>query len=404
MFENNQIEFNKEQENKLKEALTENWFKYLNSKVNMYDEDADIETKIGHIKEYIKYYCKSPDEDIQKTVEKFFGLLEDYEQKRYREPLRDDKGLVNLLDSGFNSGNAFYTGKIKLMQVGKGTFREGIYISTDGKEHIKKRTMDLEPQMNDFKHRKQLRYNGVIANQVFKSFGEESATYLPAIKFPPYYYIISENFLKENQELITFDDLYHEKDKECYKHSEILKLLEGNIRIRYKNSMDEKEYNELIKKLELQYSKQAFIKKIIGLGDEKIGNLGIVLTTSGEEMEIPQIDMSPAFDLDMSFNIADEANMYRITTDNEKNDIKSFVEEFKKVDGFSDFITNVINIMKKEDELIDDIINKSYEVSKAKYFKDEDNITNYKNYLKARFQETRQAYNELYLENRGEEK
>lgn len=406
MFENKEIEFSREQESKLRDALKKGWLDILNSKVNMYDEDATIEEKIEHIKKYISYYCKLPDDDIQKTVENFFDLLKHYETKKEREPIRNEAGVIKLLESGFNSGNAFYTGKIKLIQGGKGAFMEGLYITPDGKEYIKKLTMDSKGKMSQFKNHEQSRYNGVIANQVFKIFGEKAANYLPAIKTPPYYYVISENFLRKNQELINFEDLYYGEKKDYNKHSDVLYLLEYNIRLRYKNSMDEKEYNDLIKKLKLQYCKQALIKKIIGLGDEKLGNVGIILTTSGEEMQIPQIDMSPAFDLDMSFDIAEESGMYRFETDNGQTDIKSFIEEMKDIEGFSEFTNNVISIMQNEDEVIEEIIDRSYEVSKAKYFKEENNRRNYRNYLKARFQETRQAFNEIYLKDHreGEEK
>ena len=74
MFNYNQIEFSIEQENKLKEAFGEGWFKYLNNKVNMYDEDANIEEKMKHIKGYISYYCKSHYEDIEKTIEKLYRV------------------------------------------------------------------------------------------------------------------------------------------------------------------------------------------------------------------------------------------------------------------------------------------------------------------------------------------
>ena len=403
MFKEEQIEFSREQEDVLRQAFGEDEFKYLNSKVNMYDEDASIEKKIEHIKKYIMYFCKSPSEDTRKGVERFFNLLGSYRKKVSIEPIRNDSGEIRLLDSGFNSCNAFHTGKMKLNHAGKGSFREGIFIATSGTEYIKKRTMEFVKEMDQLRHYKQLRYNPVIAHQVFDKLGQKCATYFPAVGFHSYYYVISENFLEENQELITFDDLYGAEEREGIKHSDVLKLLEDNIRIRYKNSMDENEYNDLFKKLQLQYIKQALVKKVIGLADDQLGNVGIVLTTTGEEMEIPKIDISPAFDLDMSFNIAEETQMYRFKTDNEKTDIKSFVEEFRHIEGFGEFISDILNTIKNEDEFIEDIINNSYETSKAEYFKNEDNRRDYKNYLKSRFQEIRQAYNELYLENREEE-
>ena len=108
----------------------------------------------------------------------------------------------------------------------------------------------------------------------------------------------------------------------------------------------------------------------------------------------------------MSFDIAEETKMVKFQTDNGKTDIKSFIEEFREIEGFTEFLSSIVNKIKNEDEVIQEIIDKSYEISKSKYFKDESNRRDYSNYLKARFKETKQAFNELYLKDyrEGEEK
>ena len=392
-----EIAFTIEQEEKLKENLEEDWFKELNGKVNMYDEEASIETQIEHIKNYIIHYCQSGFQATQEDVDNFFDLLSYYETKTYREPIRNKDGVIEIKKSGFNSGNAFYTRHVKPLIRGnaKGAFLDGILVTTDGKEYIKKFAMDADAKLNSFKHHKQSRYNGTIAHEVFEYFGEKSASYLPAIYMAPAYYVITENFLSRNQELINLSDFF--QDKEEYNHAQTLDLLENNIRIRYKNNMEEDEYNKLINKLKMQYIKQAFLKKVIGLADEKLENIGIVITTDGEETIVPEIDMSPAFDLDMSFDIAEERGMRRIPTTNGQTDIKSFIEEFANFEGFKDFLDMVTGKMEDEERVVETILDKSYETSKATFFLEEESRIDYKNYLKARFREVREAYKEVFL-------
>ena len=398
------IKFSKSQKEKLKEYLNEEWFRDLNNKVNMYDEEASIDEKIENIMKYIMYYCKTAFGDEKEAIDNFLDLLAHYKIGEYREPIRDEDGLIELKKSGFNSGNAYYTGKLKptTSRFGKGAFLNGILITTDRKEFLKKETMDSDGRMHTYKHHDQSRYNGTIAHEVFEYFGEESANYLPATTVFPSYYVISKNFLSENQELINFEDFFHSESADT--HSDILKLLENNIRIRYKNNINEEEYNQLINKLKAQYIRQAFLKKIIGLGDEQPKNIGIVLTTDGEEIKVPEINISPAFDLDMSFNLEEEIRMRRIKTDNGQTDIKSFIEEFADFKGFREFMDMVTRKMEDEETAIETILDRSYEASKATYFLEEESRTDYKNYLKARFRETRGAYQEIFMKPEREEK
>lgn len=394
------VEFTEEQVERLKRCLDEEWFKELNEKVNMYDEEASTEIQIEHIKKYIMYVCQADFQATQEDVDNFFDLLSYYETKTYREPIRNKDGVIEIKKSGFNSGNAFYTKHPKPMirGNGKGRYIDGIFVTTDRKEYIKKFAMDADAKLSNFKHHEQSRYNGTIAHEVFEYFGEKSATYLPAIYMAPAYYVITENFLGKNQELINFDNFFiFGHWKEQYNHSEILELLGENINIRYKNSMSEEEYNKLIHKLKMQYIKQAFLKKVIGLADEKLENIGVVITTSGEEMETPRIDISPAFDLDMSFDLADESGMRRIHTSNGQTDIKSFVEEFAGFDGFREFMDVVTRKMEDEETVVETILDKTYEASKATFFMKEESRRDYKEYLRTKFRETKEAYQDIFI-------
>ena len=420
MIEKESIKFTDQQIKILQKYLYEDWLKELNRIINMYDESADIDTQIEHIRKYIIIFCNSNNDDIKDTIYNFFDLLEHYKSKKYREPIRDEQGLIILTKSGFNSCNGYYTGKIKSVKtgLGSGEYIEGRFISTDRKEYIKKFSMDARGKMSEYNHHIQSRYNGVIAHEIFKYFEIQSASYLPAITKFPYYYVITENFLNDNQELITFDDCYinttNEEDiasvqlRELH-HSDIIRILKENITMRYKRNMTDISFSSLIGKLKLQYAEQEFIKRLIGLKDEKLGNIAIIKTSNGNELEVPEIDISPAFDLDVSFNFGAETKMAQTRTDNGKVDIKSLIEEFSNINGFKSFIDSIFYKIQDEDQVIELILNNSYETSHAVFFLDEDNRRDYITFLKQKFRDTKEAYYDIFLKskdynNKGEDK
>ena len=399
---NDDIKFTYEQKNILRQYLREEWFQELNEKLNIYDEEATEDQQIYHISKYIQHYCMSFEHDENEMVNNFFNLLSHFKTKTYREFIRTKEGLIQLHYSGFNSGNAFYTGKFKSMKGGSkgGYFTEGIFITPDGKVYIKKISMDSGAKRYEFPHHEQSRYNGIIAHEVFECFGVESAKYLPGISNWPYYYVVCENFLDKNQELFTFEEFYKGEssgDKDITQ-SYVLKTLEENMSIRYKNKLTPEEFKNLISKLKLQYAKQAFIKRLIGIRDENLGNIAIVVTTNGQEMEIPKIDISPAFDFDISFDFGEELRMMQIKTDNGKTDIKSMIEEFRSIEGFEEFLQTIMPRINNNS--IDTIINNSYESSKAEYFRSKENVDEYRTFLEKKFMEVSNAFREIYPEPR----
>ena len=104
--------------------------------------------------------------------------------------------------------------------------------------------------------------------------------------------------------------------------------------------MNDTDYQQLINKISLQFCIQSFIKLLIGPMDDNLGNTAIVLTHNGS---IPSIDIAPAYDLDISFNVENELkNNKKIDEIKDKNDnpstIKSFINEFKDIPGFKEFL------------------------------------------------------------------
>lgn len=114
----------------------------------------------------------------------------------------------------------------------------------DGEIYIKKQAEGVKGQFASSEGK----YNPTMAKAVFEFLGEKSAEYIPAIEGIPYYYIISRDFLKENQKLIQLDndemtDLL-ENDKSLGEkniaHSRILLAIEKFIKKRLQGKTEER--------------------------------------------------------------------------------------------------------------------------------------------------------------------
>ena len=177
-------------------------------------------------------------------------------------------------------------------------------------------------------------------------------------------------------------------------------LIELDLRVKYRNRMPDEDYKNLINKLKLQYAKQAFMKRIIGLGDETLDNIAIITTSSGETDEMPQIDISPAYDLDICFNFQDIVDFGIIgTSRNNKPKIIDVMREFKDIDGFREFVESIVSkVGKRRDRklAIKRIIKGAYEESKAEYFNKSESKRLYIKFLLKSFKEMQNAYEQVY--------
>lgn len=398
--------FNEEQKEKLKRYYKEDWFKELNELVNICDLDQNEEVILEHIKNYIKYFVKQREMTFSERVDMFIKALEAYSNKENIPFEKDEEGrIINLSKSGFTEENGFYMKDKKVELTAHkqlGLYYRNIYVSTDRKIYLVKIAMDNKGQISGYEKGIETEYNPVLAQNIFEYFEEPVAKYLVAkIEGFPNRIILTENFLQKNQELIHLCDFYElEKDEqdsseEKDTHSSRLKLIENNLRIRYERQMGKDKFEELLGKIKLQYVRQEFMKKMLGPMDNNFGNSGLILTTTGNDMDIPEIDLSPAYDLDLSFNIAEEVEVSRTYTDNGKDDMESYIDEFKNVEGFRKFLDGIVEKMQDED-LPEKLVNDTYEKTGLEFLKI--NKENYVKYLKRKFKEVKDAYKKVYSE------
>ena len=153
-----------------------------------------------------------------------------------------------------------------------------------------------------------------------------------------------------------------------------------------------------MEKIQLQYCIQTFLKLLIGPMDINFGNTAIVLTYENNS-NLSSIDISPAYDLDISFRIADELitnnNLEQVCDMNgNPSTIMSLVSEFKDITGFKEFLEGVVKKISSNDiskELLDDV----YRRTNLEFFKKK--RESYILFLEKRFREVLHAYQNVFL-------
>lgn len=368
-----QVNFTKEHIEKIENFIKTEWFKELNESVlmcNLNDSENEI---IQQIKRYIIFFMgrNSYNNDFNTLSNKFINFLEKYSRKEPPKFEKDENGFVNLLGSalpcgnGYNIDNKFKMGKRPIFN---GMYIIGTLVATNGDFYLEKTDMNKRELYVSPNSKQETRYNPILAERVFGFFNVPVASYMLANNYP-YTSILSKNFLQKNQEMIGFDELYSfNQNDEPDTYSKRIEMLENNIKMRYSTLLNTEDLNTLVKKLKLQYCKQEFVKRVIGPMDANLTNTSIILTTSGED-EVPEINIAPAYDLDLSFNAADEAykmqNMYILKCNNDKSDINSLMSEFSKIDGFTEFVKECTDKI-KQDNICKNILQEAYEQTRYK--------------------------------------
>ena len=177
--------------------------------------------------------------------------------------------------------------------------------------------------------------------------------------------ILSKNFLKSNQELITYTD----ENKALI--SEQMEILEQVLTLR-------KFPKEEIEQTKFDFLKQEFVAKLIRLADQTAENSPIITET--DEKGNKHVKMAPMYDLDFSFHIGQEnPNVITRKCDNGKDDIASFIQQYKDYSGFSEFVVSSIQHLDMEE-----VLKQIYESTGLIEFKDYKNnqkIMEFVNYV-----------------------
>lgn len=405
-------EFSKEQLEKITKIIQIDSFREINNIVNICDLDQDEENIIKNVKDYIwTFLANRKSSHFFTSVNTFISFVENYyNSKKPNFTLPSSDG--NLFDPKYDllwicNGHHIY-GDYRYLKnrYTHGFYMRGAYLGSNHRMYLSRNSMRARQWPVSKEIVKEVDYNPLLAESFFNYFSQPVASYyLLKNDLMPFNEILTQSFLKNNQELIHLQDLYIEDGNNFIDtHTNRLNLLKDNLVLRYKEKMDADSFQILIEKIQLQYCIQSFMKLLIGPMDINLGNTAIVLTHENNS-SLPSIDISPAYDLDISFRIADELminNKLEQVCDVNGNPstIMSLVAEFKDIPGFKEFLEGVVKKILSHDipkELLDDV----YRRTNLEFFKEK--RESYILFLEKRFIEVIHAYQNVFLANKENE-
>lgn len=399
-------DFSQEQLRKIKSIIQIDDFRKINTIVNICDLNQNEEDIIKNIKDYIwTYLANNNSSDFSLSVNNFISFVENYQKKsnpQFTLPSQDGK-VCNLKNDLLVISNGYHIHKdfryLKFCNA-NGLYMKNSYLGSNHKVYLSKKSMQSKTLGVSREIVKEVDYNSLVAESFFRYFLQPVASYyLLQEDSQPFNLLFTPSFLKDNQELIHLSDFDVEEDNNYFDtHSNRLKILKDNLQVRYGNKMDEKEFQKMIEKIQLQYCIQTFLKLLIGPMDINFGNTAIILTHENGSF-VPSIDIAPAYDLDISFNIATELvenNMLDQVKDIDGNPstIMSLVKEFKDISGFKDFLTNFVKIITNYD-VSEKILDNVYQRTNLDFFKEKKET--YVSFLNKRFIEALMAYRNVFL-------
>lgn len=281
--------------------------------------DKDMYENIEH---YVSIYHQIPNTTkfFQPDYQYFVNFLHQYmNNEPVKMAMRDD-GFVDL-------SKTLYLVQPGIFSKNSGEFLDHYMIMTDGSIFISKLPLNYRGRSNVINP--YCLYCPFIASYIAKTLGVECAEITLAKKDRGYGRILSKNFLKDNEEIVT----YTENEEYI---SENLNKIEEALRYR---EFDKAE----IEKVKFDYIKQEFISKLIGLKDQKADNSSLIV--SEDEDGNKHVKMAPMFDLDYSFHIAKDIDLLVRKCDNGKEDIGSLIEQYKDYPGFKEFAKKSIETL-----------------------------------------------------------
>lgn len=302
--------------------------------VKQYIEAVKDSKKFGEIVEFTKMTQLKPDEDIYENIryylsvfhsrrdckewfqpdyEHFVNFLEHYLKNEPSEVVFDERGYLDL-------SRTLYLVKPIRFAASAGDFTDNHIMLTDGRKYISKLPLNYRSGIQN----KYSVFCSLIASNIARTIGVEAAEVTLATVHNGAR-ILSKNFLKPDEELVVYAD-----NKEEVTISEQLNKMEQALRLR-KFPEDE------IEVAKLEFLKQEFLAKIIGLRDQTPDNSPVII--SSDEEGIRHVRLAPVFDLDYSFHIGEERlNLLTRKCDNGQEDICSFIEQYKNYPGFQEFV------------------------------------------------------------------
>ena len=428
----NTQEFDAQTKETLLNYIKEGWFEKLNSLVNIIsaeklkefkeltekfytelniEEKTKLQSKLKSIEESILY-------DFKHYIVFYIGTMEMLQEKtevfkKLCEKYKENTEIPNFIKNE-NTGKIISIWEANLLRIQNrpnatnGYYSVGAYLGTDGNIYFLKKSMASKQWPVQMENAKELDYNPIIAQVFFDFFDQPVAEYYLLKKDTfPYKFILTKNFLKKGQELIPFSAFYEgENNFESKTRLGRMKTMERNLEMRYKHLIGDVEFEKLINKLKLQYCIQEFMKLIIRVLDSNLTNTSIVKeedeqTKKDEEIKIPEINISPAYDLDLSFMITKEISGLGIIfefKDEEKQtySIEYFIRTFQNIKGFKVFLKDFYEKICNETVPMQ-IVDKVIEKTNFKFFIEK--RKQYVDFLSERFTEFRKAYENIFIRN-----
>ena len=366
------VTFTREQEEKILEYMNSNRGRQILERLGVYKESNNLDMNIEFIKTYILEGLRGKFSG-EKAINKFFTSMDFYVQNNDFKRFSGDEYIPDdFID---------YKVSLPIRNEAAGGLRtEGWILGPDGNEYIVKEAEGLRGEISGTRNKRDGLYNPVVGGSVFKFLGEEAAEFIPACDKLPYYYMYSKNFLKPNQKMYGLDDenfmgcAFELDENGNISHTKIMQKIEETIKKKYGQELSEGQLKKICDKLKLQYATQETLKKLIKSMDENLGNTSIVVTVN-KEGKMEDVDISPAYDIDLSFLLGEElletdySNriLHRVTNDG-KIDLKSMVQEFSEsVPGYKEKTDEFV--AKFSGGYVDQIFDIAFDMSGVRTFK-----------------------------------
>lgn len=386
----NSLNFTVNQTEQIINFLKEDWFRDLCSKANVFDKDETDMNKIFEcIKEYIwTYYAYSSVDDFTNAVDIFINFFKDYSKNKIpsfiSSPTSSKYDITTDLLYCSNGRHIYNDFRFaSSLTTVKGTYVKGIYIGTDhsyyiGKDSMRKSLHDLQPSIE---------YNALVAQAFFEYFNQPVAQYfLLKQGTSPFGITLSKCFRKSNQELIGFDEFYTFEKNPKLTYESIISNFLSNIETRLNSialsnpSIKPEDITALLNKLKLEYCIQEFMKLFINMLDPNLGNTSLLLTYTPDSL-YPQYNISPAYDLDLTFNSFLESSLqdrfcYIKDSNNNPVTIEYFMSAFSDFSDFSDFLSDFVHKIKSDPNISDKIVTNAVKKNGLKYL-----TTHYSDYV-----------------------
>ena len=329
-------------------------------------------------KQYLEVF--HPRSDTKKSFipdfEYFKKFFENYKNPDYYNTYTEE-GYIDL-------NNTLFLEQPPLFAKATGWFTDRYILFADGSISILKYPLSYKSAQSEVRD-KDCIYCSIVGTGIAKAIGVDTSENTIAKRKDGWLRISSKNFLRHGEELITFLG----EGRNLYV-SEILEQLD---RVEVLRNYPMKEINQV----KLDYLKQEFLAKLIGLKDQKADNTGLV-TSMGKNGR--HVRIAPMFDYDYSFFIGEKVDLSVNKCDNGREDIASLIIQYKDYPGFINFVKSAVSSLD-----MNKVYRGIYKDTGLSIFQNPENNTTLKrfsDFVESNLDKARFALDQLFPNERGE--